>query len=1047
MNPLPTSDATFLDHYENPYYLHSSDHAGLILVSDRLSSGAEFHSWRRSVRMALNVRNKLGFIDGTIPKPPDSHRDAGSWSHCNDMVATWLMNSVSKKIGQSLLFMTTAESIWKNIISRFKQEDAPRVYEIEQQLSRLQQGSMDISTYYTALVTLWEEYKNYVDFPVCTCGRCECNAAVLWENLQLRSRVTKFLMGLNEAYEPTRRHILMLKPIPSIEDVFNLVIQDERQKSIKPSTPATAVFQSSGPSEPVSVTAPPSENPVIAATQSTGGFRPKSRPLCTYCGQLGHVVAKCFKLHGYPPGHRNNRSSAPPSGFIPRGQNNYQQPRPQFQNFTPQQQQYANQNVAANVLPEQSGQSSGQMDRNQLQSLIQQLQAFMPPTINAVTTQQSTVNENGYMDPQSSAGNVSFTPHSSFPNVTISFPSTSLRFDNNILTFQHQCLSSLSNTMPNGAWIIDSGATTHVCSDLSLFTQTSPVTGVTVSLPNGIRESISHIGTVQLSKSLTLHNVLHVPSFRFNLISVCTLLRDNHSSAHFYPDHCLLQESTQGLMIGRGRLLRNLYVLEPAVDSSLEFCGSLQVDGNLWHQRLGHPSTSKLKSLTGTLPITTSSLHKSEVCPVCPLAKQKRLPFVSNNNMSKSAFDLVHLDVWGPFGIESIEGYKYFLTLVDDCTRATWVYMMKNKSEVLTVFPIFVQHVKTQYNTDIKVIRSDNAPELAFTNLIQKHGIFHQYSCAYTPQQNSVVERKHQHILNVARALLFQSNIPLVYWSDCICTAVFLINRTPSPLLNDKTPYELLQKRVPDYLFLKTFGCLCYASTLLKDRNKFSARADKCVFLGYPSGYKGYKVLHLDSNKISVTRNIVFHENTFPFLDTSFSVSPSLNIFDRTILPAPIPVVLDSVVPKPVVPNATNIHRETVPVTTGQGRLLGDRPKRHTRAPGYLSQYHCALAQSNFALTPSSSLPSSSISYPLSSVLAYDNFNPFISHMCFPILLRQNQHLLSRPCYLQIFEKPRLMSCRLWRQMELGQLNLYLLVRMWLVANGYIPLSTMQTAP
>lgn len=100
-----------LDHYKNPYYLHSSDHAGLVLVSDRLNTGAEFHSWRRSVRMVLNVRNKLGFIDGTIPKPPDNHRDSGSWSRYNDMVATWLMNSVSKKIGQSLLFVSTAESI------------------------------------------------------------------------------------------------------------------------------------------------------------------------------------------------------------------------------------------------------------------------------------------------------------------------------------------------------------------------------------------------------------------------------------------------------------------------------------------------------------------------------------------------------------------------------------------------------------------------------------------------------------------------------------------------------------------------------------------------------------------------------------------------------------------------------------------------------------------------------------------------------------------------------------------------------------------------
>lgn len=225
--PVSDSSRSMNDQYENPYYLHSTDHAGLVLVTDRLTSGSEFHLWRRSICMALNVRNKLGFIDGTIPKPFPGHRDSGSWSRCNDMVATWLMNSVSKKIGQSLLFMSTAESIWKNLLARFKQDDAPLVYEIEQRLSTIQQGSMDISTYYTELVTIWEEHKNYVEIPVCTCGHCECNAALLWEKMQQKSRVTKFLMGLNEAYENTRRHILMLKPIPDIEDVFNMVAQDE----------------------------------------------------------------------------------------------------------------------------------------------------------------------------------------------------------------------------------------------------------------------------------------------------------------------------------------------------------------------------------------------------------------------------------------------------------------------------------------------------------------------------------------------------------------------------------------------------------------------------------------------------------------------------------------------------------------------------------------------------------------------------------------------------------------------------------------------------
>lgn len=165
---------------------------------------------------------------------------------------------------------------------------------------------MDVTAYYTELVTLWEEYKNFVDLPVCTCGKCECNAAHLWESLQERSRVTKFLMGLNEGYETSRRQILMMKPLPSIEDAFNMITQDERQKAIKPAAPSdTAVFHAA-PSD-VSTELPES---AICAAQHQQGYRPKQRPLCTYCGQLGHIVQKCFKIHGYPPGHRFHGQSA-----------------------------------------------------------------------------------------------------------------------------------------------------------------------------------------------------------------------------------------------------------------------------------------------------------------------------------------------------------------------------------------------------------------------------------------------------------------------------------------------------------------------------------------------------------------------------------------------------------------------------------------------------------------------------------------------------------------------------------------------------------------
>lgn len=189
--------------------------------------------------------------------------------------------------------------------------------------------------------------------------------------------------------------------------------------------------------------------------------------------------------------------------------------------------------------------------------------------------------------------------------------------------------------------------------------------------------------------------------------------------------------------------------------------------------------------------------------------------------MRDNAFDLPHIVLWGPFFVSTSEGYKHFLTIVDDHTRVSWVYLLRIKSEVLQVFPGFLKMIENQFQTTVKAVRSDKSPELKFAELFRSNGIQSFHSCPETPQQNSVVERKHQHILNMVRALMFQSHLPLEFWGDCILTAVFLIDRISTPLLNNKSLFQMLTSKVPDYRGLQVFGCLLYYSTSSKKRHKF----------------------------------------------------------------------------------------------------------------------------------------------------------------------------------------------------------------------------------
>ena len=504
------------------------------------------------------------------------------------------------------------------------------------------------------------------------------------------------------------------------------------------------------------------------------------------------------------------------------------------------------------------------------------------------------------------------------------------------------------NTISPQTWVIDSGATHHVAHDRSLFIDIDTSISSCVNLPTGPTVKISGVGSIRINDHIILRNVLFILEFRLNLISISSLTSDLGYRVIFDPCSCEIQDLSKELTIRKGRRVANLYVLE--VEESKVSVNAV-VDVSMWHQRLGHPSYSRLDVLSKSLGTTKHKNKGNAYCHVCHLAKQRKLSYVSENNICNSNFELLHIDVWGPFSVETMDGFRYFLTIMDDHSRATWVYLLRNKSEVLTVFPGFVNMVENQYNIRVKAVRSDNAPELNFTRFYQEKGIKSFHSCPETPEQNSVVERKHQHILNVARALMFQAKLPLQFWGDSILTAVFLINRTPSQLLLNKTPYEVLTGAAPSYDQLKTFGCLCYVSTSPKQRNKFQPRSKACLFLGYPAGYKGYKLLDLESNQVSISRNAIFHEEVFPM-----AKDPANDAALKFFTP------MDSV------PLGNNI---TLPPSLPS--QISDLPpqisnKRVRKSPAHLSDYHCNSINSD-------------IQHPISSSLSYFSILP--SHLSY----------------------------------------------------------------
>ena len=407
-----------------------------------------------------------------------------------------------------------------------------------------------------------------------------------------------------------------------------------------------------------------------------------------------------------------------------------------------------------------------------------------------------------------------------------------------------------------GPWILDSCASDHLFGNKDLFsslTITLPLP--IIALANGTQTMAKGIRFACPLPSLPLTSVLYVPDSPFNIISLNQLIHNLNCSTTFSHSSATLQDQSTGRTISIEYESQGLYHLSSTPSST--FCISTY-DPLFIHRHLDHLNISKLQKMVSRF----SSLSLLE-CESCQLGKHTHVSFPKRlESQTKSPFELVHTDVWGPSRTASTLAFRYFVTFIDDFSHCTCLFLMKSRTELFSVFQKLFVEIRNQFHTSIRILRSDNALEYfsaPFFDLLSSHGILHQSFYVYTPQQNGVAERKNRHLIETAHTLLLHHTVPQRFWGDTILTACYLINRMPSSILGDQVPHSLHFPNQPLFcLPPRVFGCTFFVHILTPNQDKLYAKATKCIFLGYSHLQRRYCCYSPDTHQYFVSAEVAF---------------------------------------------------------------------------------------------------------------------------------------------------------------------------------------------
>lgn len=418
-------------------------------------------------------------------------------------------------------------------------------------------------------------------------------------------------------------------------------------------------------------------------------------------------------------------------------------------------------------------------------------------------------------------------------------------------------------------WYIDSGASSHMTPHADLLTGLKPAKVSQVLSANSAKMKVQHSGNANLrinGEQINVNDVLHVPDLAANLLSVCKIV-NNGNSVLFDKNGCTIRNASNEV-IARCKAENGVYKFRGSGEACMLSRANAESSNNVvtWHRRFGHIGYQNLLTMRNGAVVGMKFKENASAiakCETCAMGKQSRLPFPASERKSTQLLELIHSDLCGPMENVSIGRAKYFLTFIDDYSKKVFCYFIGQKDQVLEKFIEFKMMVENQTEKRIKTFRTDNGKEYLsgkFDNFFAANGIRHELTCPYTAQQNGVAERYNRTMVERARCLLHDAELPKTYWAEAVNMAVYLINRSSRAALKDKTPEEIWSGVKVDVSHLKIFGSPVMVHVPKERRKKFDYKSRKLIFVGYDERSKGYRCIDRATGKLTVSRDVIFFE-------------------------------------------------------------------------------------------------------------------------------------------------------------------------------------------